>query len=61
MRWRVGAKLELHDLGLRTFAAFHVEWRAGASGCPKAFALLSGFWIVDALIQKTPQVASVDP
>jgi len=61
LRQRIGTKLELQHLGLCPLAAFDVEGRPVAEGRPQTFALPTGIGIVDAPIQKTPRVASVDP
>src|SRR5215510_1570228 len=47
LREWIGTKLELDDLRLRSFATFYMKRRAGACGCPEAFALPAGFGIVD--------------
>src|SRR6266478_7176259 len=46
LRERIGAKLELHDLGLRPFAPFQVERRSVAKGRPSSLTLPAGFRIV---------------
>src|SRR5207302_11223911 len=46
-RQRVGAELEVVDLGLGALAAFHVERRAAAGGGPDPPALPAGGGIID--------------
>ena len=50
LRQRIGAKLEVQDLGLCPLAAFYMEWRPVAEGRPQPFALPAGLWIVEAPI-----------
>src|SRR4029434_775823 len=50
LREWIRTKLELYDFGLRPFATFHMEWRAGAGGRPEPFALPAGLGIVDAAV-----------
>ena len=49
-RQRVGAELEVVDLGLGALAALHVERRAAAGGGPDPLSLPAGGGIVDAPI-----------
>src|SRR5438067_8135500 len=49
-RQRVGAQLEVVDLGLCALAAFHVERRAAAGGGPDPLALPAGGGIVNAAV-----------
>src|SRR5947208_2807896 len=57
LRERIRTKLELHDLGLRPFAAFDVSGRSPGVGRPHAPALPARFRIVDAPVEAREMTA----